>query len=218
MEVKNRAANKKVEQGDQTRKALIREAGSQFAERGYAGTSIEGVARAAGLTKGALYHHFRDKTELFEAALAKRVRTLGKTSARLSRDRVLGEGAERRGWERIVAGLHVFFDQLADPEVHKLILVDGPAVLGRERWDRVWIENSLTSVRRILRGTEQYQGVASEHLEPLARMLLGGIQEAAQSISASADPVAAREAFEGSLLWLLGAIYRQAEEDARAAD
>ena len=73
-------------------------------------------------------------------------------------------------------------------------------------------------MRRILGGTDRYQGVAPEHLEPLARMLLGGLQEAAQSISASADPAAAREAFEGSLLWLLGAIYRQAEEDARPAD
>ena len=138
MEVKS----KKVEQGDQTRKALIRVAGDLFAERGYPGTSTEAVVRAAGLTKGALYHHFRDKTELFEAVVAKRVRTLGKTSARLSREQVLREGGERHGWDRIVAGIHVFFEQLCNPEVRRLILVDGPAVLGREEWDRVWVGGS----------------------------------------------------------------------------
>jgi len=206
---------RKAEQSDETRRALLGQARELFAARGYAGTSIDEVVRRAGVTKGALYHHFRDKTALFEAVVAKQVRSMGKTAQALSREVVLRRGGRRRGWDRIAAAVRPFLEQLSAPETRQIVLVDGPAVLGRARWDAVWLENSLVPLRRALGPGEGSAGVAPERIEPLARVLLGGLQEAAQAIHQSPHPEKTRDELADALLWLLWAIHRQANEDAK---
>ena len=209
--------NRKAEQSDQTRKALVRAAGTLFAERGYAGTPIEEVAQTAGLTKGALYHHFRDKTALFEAVVAKRVRSIGKTASYLSREQVARTGGERHGWDRVSSAVDFFLEQFSDPGTRQIVLVDGPAVLGRERWDEVWVQNSLLIARRAISGGGGSPGVAPQRLDALARMLLGGFQEAAHAIVTSDDPAKTRAEYADSARWLLWAVHRQANEDQRAS-
>ena len=210
--------NRKAEQSEQTRNALLDVAGTLFASKGYASTSIEEMVRQAGMTKGALYHHFRDKPALFEAVVARHLLALSKRAQRLSRERVLSEGLERRGWERLAAALRAFLDQLCRAETRRLVLVDGPAVLGRDTWDRLWVESSLVGVRRVLEGVSESAGVAARRIEPLARVLLGGLQEAAQAIAHADDPVATRAAFEDALLWALWALHQQADDERRSPE
>ena len=210
--------NRRAQQSEQTRKALLKAAGSLFAKRGYAATSIEEVARRARLTKGALYYHFHDKLALFDAVVAKRVRFMGKTAQRLSREEVARTGGERHGWDRIAAAVGPFLDQLSDPDTRQVVLVDGPAVLGRERWDEVWVENSLLLLRRALGPGDGSVGVAPHRVEMLARLLLGGLQEAAHLIEHSEDPEKTRAELTDAILWALWALHRQANEDDRGSN
>ncbi len=209
--------NRKAEQSDQTRKALRGAAETLFAKKGYASTSIEDVVRKAGLTKGALYHHYRDKLSLFDAVVAGRVRQMGKAAQRISREEVARTGGERHGWDRIAAAVGPFLDQLSNPETRQIVLVDGPAVLGRERWNEVWVENSLTIVRRALGAGEGSVGVAPHRMDALAHVLLGGLQEAAHLIEHGDDPEKTRAEMADAILWALWALHRQANEDARGS-
>jgi len=123
--------NKKVAQAEATRGELLRVAADLFAERGYAGASLDDIAHAAGLTKGALYHHFRDKRGLFEAVVG---RVLEEDLGRIQRDskRLAGERSE--SWQRLLALTDLFLDGFADARHCHVVWVDGPAVLGWERW------------------------------------------------------------------------------------
>lgn len=209
MDVKSR----RVEQGDQTRAELLEAAAKLFSARGYAATPIEEVARAAGVTKGALYHHFRDKPALFEAVLAEMMRSLGKAAQRLSKQRVALAGGRRRGFERFEAALGSFLDELCEPQTYRILLVDGPAVLGRERFDQVWIENSLVGVRRVLGPHDGGPGLPEDLVEPVSRLLLGGLQEAVLTIGHAEDVAEARRGFERGLLWVLAALHEKAARE-----
>lgn len=173
------------------------------------------MARRAGVTKGALYHHFGDKRGLFETVVAKRVRHIGKTVAWLSAEAVPQRGGRSHGWDRVAAGVGPLLDELGHPDTRQIVLIDGPAVLGRERWDEVWIESSLLLVRRALGPGEGAVGVAPQRIDPLARFLLGGLQEAAHWIGRGGRSEAIREQFADAILWALWALHRQANEDAR---
>jgi AcrR family transcriptional regulator len=205
--------SRKVEQGEATRRRLLGVAKKLFSSAGYAATSIEQVAREAGVTKGALYHHFRDKPALFEAVLGEMVRGFGKQAQRESGLRSAREGSARHGMSRVEGAIHAFLDQLCAPETNRILLVDGPAVLGREHFDRVWVENSLLPVRRVLGPLDDGPGLPEPMVEPVARLLLGAVQEAALAIARSADPVTARRELGDGLLWVLRAIRERAARE-----
>jgi AcrR family transcriptional regulator len=204
----------KAERGDQTRATLVAVARKLFSTRGYAETSLDRLTCEAGVTKGALYHHFRDKPALFEAVLADCVRGVGREAKRLSKQRMSKQGLPRRGWERIDAIVDVALDQLCEPSLVRIALVDGPAVLGHERCDRVWAENMIGAIHRLLGSTEESPGVSAEHLEPLSRLLLGALQEAAVVLADASNSTDARETYRNTILWLLRAIHAAAISDA----
>lgn len=207
-------ATSKAEQGDQTRATLVAVAQRLFSTTGYADTSLDRLTREAGVTKGALYHHFRDKPALLEAVLGECVLTLGREAKRLSKERVSNEGLPRRGWERFDAIIDIMLDQLCEPAVFRIALIDGPAVLGRERCDKVWAENTLGAIRRLLGRIDESPGVPVEHLEPLSRLLLGALQEAALVLANAADRSATRETYRKTISWLLRAIHGAAVVEA----
>ena len=214
-EVKSR----KVEQGEQTRRRLLAAAKSKFSSGGYASTSIEDVAGEARVTKGALYHHFRDKPALFEAVLAEMVQELGKSAQRRSGVRAAREGNPHRGMARVEAALDAFLEELCAPEIHRILLVDGPAVLGRAHFNRVWVENSLLGVRRVFGPLDDGPGLPDSLVDPVSRLVLGGLQEAAHTIALAEDPTTARRELRDAILWTLRAIREQAarEQDKPAS-
>jgi AcrR family transcriptional regulator len=126
-DVRADARGRKAEQSDRTRAALVRVARQLFADRGYAATSTEEVVQQAGVTRGALYHHFRDKSDLFEAVFLE--------IQDEARDRIRGAGSvPSEFWERFRAGFDEYLNHSMDPSIQRIALIDTPAVLGWERW------------------------------------------------------------------------------------
>src|SRR3712207_956746 len=119
------AVTKRSEYAEATKRDLIAVARRLFAERGYAGTSLDDVVSAAGVTKGALYHHFENKRELF-AAVAERVEA--------DVTAWIGRGSERDPWKAFVAGALRYLDAAStQADVQRILLIDAPTVMGYER-------------------------------------------------------------------------------------
>ena len=110
-----------------TRRLLVTAARTLFGERGYASVGTEEIVRAAGVTRGALYHQFRDKADLF-AAVAEQVEA--EIVTRVAEGAVAAVGPV----EELRTGMRLFLDACAEPEVERIILLDAPAVLGWEAW------------------------------------------------------------------------------------
>ena len=118
---------RQAERSEQTRRVLLDVARRLFAEHGYAGTATEQVVRRAGVTRGALYYHFRDKRDLFRAVVEDLQQEL--------LQRIQEEAAAPDDpWERLRAGLHTFLDACQEPAVQRIILLDAPSVLGWAEW------------------------------------------------------------------------------------
>jgi AcrR family transcriptional regulator len=109
-----------------TRAALLEEATALFATRGYAGTSLEDVASASQVTRGAVYHHFAGKQALFEAVLDLQ-------EQRATAEIVAGATAEDP-WDAAMLALDAFLGQCCDPVYGRLVWLEGPAALGWHRW------------------------------------------------------------------------------------
>jgi AcrR family transcriptional regulator len=110
-----------AQRAEETTGELVARAGELFGRDGYAATSLDDVARAAGLTKGAVYHHFGGKTPLFRAALVRRQQMLAERLRAVAVD---------DPWESVRRGCAEFLSACLDPAVRQILLLDGPAVLG----------------------------------------------------------------------------------------
>ena len=160
-----------------------------FAERGYEGVSTEEVVRAAGVTRGALYHHFGGKAELLDAVYEQLERELTERIARV----VLGSELESP-LEAMRAGIAAFLDECAEPEVRQIALHDAPAVLGWERWREVAAANGLGLIEASLAAAIEAGELRPLPVRPTAHLLLGALDEAAMLSARAEDPAARAEA------------------------
>src|SRR5260370_35926206 len=126
-----------------TRRVLLRVARALFAGSGYGGPETEEIVRQAKVTRGALYHHFRDKQDLFLAVLEQEQKRLAAAAAAAA-------AAERDPWRAMMAGTASFLDACLDPAVQQIVLIDGPAVLGPERWREADQSYYLESMKQLL--------------------------------------------------------------------
>jgi AcrR family transcriptional regulator len=184
----------------QTRQELIERARDLFAERGYGATPLEEVVRRAGMTRGALYHHFDDKRALFEAVVD---RVLRDTVDRVEFRAV--KRAAQRGRERDADALELFLEELSEPAVHRVLCVDGPAALGRERWSALLGERLQEPVRRLVEGAVERGAVDATMADAVTPLLFGAVQEAALLVGQRrrGRPGPARREVEGALAWML---------------
>jgi AcrR family transcriptional regulator len=179
-----------------TRAALIDAARRLFAERGYAAVSAEEIVTAAGVTRGALYHHFGDKRDLFRAVFEDLERSV--TDEIGLAIEVAGDPAAA-----LAVGLARFLDVCERPEVVRLALTDAPAVLGWVEWRSIEARHGLGLIRATL-GRAGGAGLRSPALvEVLAHLVLSALIEAALLIAHAPDRRAARAAAEQGLLTLL---------------
>jgi AcrR family transcriptional regulator len=209
MEVKTTKAN----QSERTREALLRAATRLFAERGYEATFIDDIAHRARVTKGALYHQFRDKRSLFEAVVETRVKELTDRTRALSGDAMERLGEPRKAWPRALAGLEVLLDGLSEPATQRIVLMEGPVVLGRARWDQLWGERVLRLARGIFRDAERRGHVKPELVDPIGHLMYGALQEAVHAIVHADDSAAARQEFGEAARWVLERLLRPSEVD-----
>jgi len=169
-----------------TRRVLVRSARALFGARGYASVGTEEIVRTAGVTRGALYHQFRDKADLF-AAVAEEV------EAEISERIAAGAGAATDPVEALRAGARLFLDACADPEVERIILLDAPAVLGWEGWRDLAGRYGLGLVRLGLQSAMDAGAIVRQPIAPLAHVLIGALDEAALYVAGAENPAAARE-------------------------
>lgn len=178
--------SRREEQSEATRRALVRAARQLFARRGYAATPTEKIVQRARVTRGALYHHFRDKEELFEAVYEEVEEEVTQ--------RVMSASASAGDlWRGLHAGAEAFLDECLRPEVQQIVLLDAPAVLGWERWKEIEAKYGLGLLRAALAGAMEAGLIERQPVDPLAHMLLGALTEAAMMVGRAEDVAAARK-------------------------
>lgn len=181
MEVKKTdTRSRKAEQAEETRAALLEVARDLFAERGYAGTSTEEIVQRARVTRGALYHHFRGKTDLFEAVVEEMEQ---ESAQRLMAASAGGPDA----WERLRLGLRAFLDACGDPAIQRILLLDAPSVLGWDKWREIDARYGFGMLKAGLLDAMERGLIARQPLEPLAHLLLGALMEGAMLIARADD-------------------------------
>jgi AcrR family transcriptional regulator len=179
-----------------TREALVDAALELFTERGYAGVGTEEIVGRAKVTRGALYHHFADKRDLFrtvfervEADLMKRI---GATMEVASDP-----------YELMVGGMRAFLDACEEPAVKQISLIDAPAVLGWAQWREIDNRHGLGLTRAALDGAVEAGELRPIATEPMAHLLVAALSEAAFVIAHAKRPRKARAEVEGALLQLV---------------
>ncbi|HEY8866517.1 MAG TPA: TetR/AcrR family transcriptional regulator [Solirubrobacteraceae bacterium] len=195
MDVKSR----KAEQSETTRAALIGAARPLFAERGYAGVGTEEIVRAAGVTRGALYHHFDGKRELFRAVYEMVEAELVQRIAQETMS--AGDPVEA-----LHAGARAFLDAVEDPAVQRITLLDAPSVLDWEEWREIGMRYGLGLVQATLQAAIDAGSIPSQPVAPMAHLLLGALDEAALLIARSNDVKRARREVGDAIERLLDAL------------
>ncbi len=168
-----------------TRSELIAAARRLFAEHGFAGTSTEEIVLQAGVTRGALYYHFRNKEDLFRAVYASvQEDVLEQVSAVAM--------AEAEPWDGLLAGCAAYLDASLDPATQRIALLDAPSVLGWETWREVGFQHLFGLLATGLHWGMAAGELAEQPVAPLVHVLLGALNEGAMFIARAEDRLAAR--------------------------
>ncbi|HEY2438548.1 MAG TPA: TetR/AcrR family transcriptional regulator [Solirubrobacteraceae bacterium] len=160
---------------------LIETARGLFAERGYADVGTEEIVRAAGVTRGALYHHFDGKRELFQAVYEDVERQLVEQIAESAMS------AASDPLQALHAGAQAFLDACEDPAVQRIALVDAPSVLGWEQWREIGLRYGFGLVRGTLQAAMDAGVIDEQPVEPLSHLLLGAMDEGAMLVARAHD-------------------------------
>ena len=184
----NAARRTQAERAAETRDALIGAARPLFAAQGFADAALEAIVRAAGVTRGALYHHFADKTELF-AAVFEQVE--GEVAAQMGE--AIAASGQTDPVEVMRLGAGFWLDACSDPEVQRIALVDAPAVLGWTRWTEIGNRYNVGLVRALLTDAVETGRIPSQPIEATAHTILGAMREATLYVARAEDHGRARQ-------------------------
>ena len=180
-----RAPNRHVARSEATRARLVATARRLFAERGYAHVSVEQIVAEAGVTRGALYHQFEDKADLFRAVFEQ---VEGELAERLATEALTRDDP----WQAQLAGLDAFLDACNEPEIQRIALLDAPSVLGWEAWRAIEARYGLGLVIAGLTNLIELGLIPEQPVEPAAHAILGALAEAGLYVARADDPAAAR--------------------------
>ena len=190
---------KQAERRAATTEAILKAGRRLFGERGFAATTIDDIADAAQVAKGAVYHHFATKEAVFEAVFDSVSRDLVADIERATR-------SERDVLVAMVAGTQHYFAACAKGATCQIILRDGPAVLGWERWREIDAEHFGGKFPRALAVAMDAGLIARQPIEPLSRLLLGAVTEAAVACAGRADVLKAGSEYSRAFKSLLEAL------------
>jgi AcrR family transcriptional regulator len=184
--------------GEATREALVDAAAELFGTAGYAATSVDEIVAAAGVTKGALYHHFTDKEALFRAVFERVQREVS--------DKAVAEFLQPDPWEALEGGCRLWIDAHLDPAVRQIVLADAKSVLGWEAARAIETRFSAVALRGALRKAMTAGVVERLPLRPAALMLTGALSEACLYVAEADDPDQARAEVSEVLASVLGGL------------
>lgn len=185
------------EETQETIRKIMSVARAHFAEQGYAVTALEDIVEQASLTRGALYHHFKSKKGLFRAVLEEVQQEIGQ--------RVEMEAAQSQDeWEQLMLGCRAFITAAVEPQNKRILLIDGPAVLGWEVWRQLDQQNSMRHLQEQLELMEQQGCLKPVSIEALAHALSGALNEAVLWMGQGSDEEKLEETMNVIALMLEG--------------
>lgn len=180
---------------------MIDAARTLFAERGYANVPADEIVRRAGVTRGALYHHYTDKQGLFrevfeqlEAEMTEEIASAGESAADLRAEMVLGVGR--------------FLDICQRPEVLRIALTDAPAVLGWSAWREIEARHGLGLITGMLQAAAEAGLLVPTAIPVLAQLVMSAVTETALMIANAEDPDAMRAEAQQALVVLLSGLLK----------
>ena len=188
--------SRKAEQRDATRAALLVVARQLFTERGYAATSTTEIADRAGVTRGAIYHHFAAKDDLFRAVFEQ---LEAEIAEHVTREALAGTDP----LEQLRLGSRAFLDACVDPAVQRIVLLEGPGVLGWDTWQEIEERYGYGLVAGGVQAVIAAGLVESQPVGPLAHVLFGALAQAALVVARAHDAGATRADMEAAMDRLL---------------
>lgn len=171
----------KAAQREATIRKLIELGRDLFSQYGYADTSMEELVTQAGVTRGALYHHFGSKEGLFKAVLEDVQRDIARRIEEVS-------AGEADAWGQLLAGCRAFLGASLDRHVQRILLIDAPAVLGWEVWRETDAQNSMRLLRDVFQTLIDSEIITPQPLDALVHLVSGAMNEAALWIARSEHP------------------------------
>src|SRR5690349_10801253 len=192
-----------------TKRTLVDVAEELFTENGYAATSLDTIVAGADVTKGALYHHFSGKQALFEAVFER----VEDDAARAIHQALKGH---QDPWEKATAGLRAFLTVVQEPRYRRIVIQEGPSVLGYERFreqeERSTFANVLDIVTSVLDATTW--DLDEDMKQTFARIFFGAMSSAGESVSSADDPVTAAARVETAIGVVLAGFQALVDGDA----
>jgi len=196
-----RARRTQADRSAATRDALVAAARPLFAAQGFADVPTDAIVEAAGVTRGALYHQFADKTALFEAV----VEAVEADIARRLADEVATTGITDPV-EALRHAVRTWLDICVEPEIHRIALIDGPSVLGWAHWREICQRHVFGLVQALLAHGIELGRIRPQPARPLAHALMGAGDEAALYVAEAADHGQARAEIIGVLDQLIAGV------------
>jgi AcrR family transcriptional regulator len=199
-------ASRRQQYSASTKRALVEVAEGLFTEHGYANTSLDAIVAGARVTKGALYHHFSGKQALFEAVFER----VESDASRAIQKSLKGH---RDPWEKARAGLRAFLEVVQEARYRRIVIQEGPSVLGYERYreqeERSTFANVLEIVRSVLDAGEWE--LDEDLQQTFARIFFCAMSSAGESVSSAPDPIVAATNVETAISFILAGFRALAE-------
>lgn len=173
--------SRRIEYSESTRSALVASAVELFTKRGYSGTALDEIAKRARVTKGALYHHFTGKLALFEAAFDAVEHSVVARLAKI---------VESPGdpWELAMKAVRAYIKVCFEPAYQRIVIDEGPVVMGWERWSEVESHYGFGLVRSTVESLVTSSLLPSLPIDITAQLLFGTLASAAKMIAHASDP------------------------------
>lgn len=200
-------ASRRAAYSASTKRALVDVAEGLFAEKGYAATSLDAIVSGARVTKGALYHHFSGKQALFESVFERVEQESSKRIQKALR-------AEKDPWLKALRGLRSFLDVVQESRYRRIVIQDGPAVLGYERYREQEERSTFANIVEIVRATLDAGSwqLDEEMLQTFSRIFFGAMSSAGESVATATDPEAAARRVEHAIGFLLAGVQSLVEQ------
>ncbi len=176
-----KSSRTKASQREATTRQLIEIAREHFTRDGYASAAMEEIVAQAGVTRGALYHHFGSKEGLFLAVLHQVQQEIGEQVDEAT-------ATLTDAWEFLKIGSRAFLQASQAPQVRRILLIDAPAVVGWEAWRQADAEGAFPALREVLEQLQSEGALTGLSIDALAYLLSGAMNEAALWIAQSDQP------------------------------